>query len=77
VAPDDRKTLKLRPDVGQRFEERKPDELNQSEFVRQLLDEQPAGIGSVEDVREVLRGVLRDELDDFADRLIERLRNNR
>lgn len=85
MASDERKTLKLQPDVGVEFDRQKArfdsragsdGPATQSEFVAALLDDDPIEV-EVERSAPIddLRTIVRDELDAFADRLIDRLRN--
>jgi len=70
---DDRKDPKLNADVKAAFEERRPEGVTQSEFVAELPDNQPIEVTRSPSLDEFGERTCR-ELDDFADRLIDRLR---
>lgn len=57
---DRRKTVKLSPDVGELFEEEKPPDMTQSEFVKALLEgaEIKEGVTAGE-----VRRIVREELE--------------
>lgn len=63
---DNRANIKADPDVKERFDDKKPPELTQSEFIAQLLDEATFNEGvTAEEVRQIVR----DELETFKSEL--------
>jgi len=62
----------LNPETGVLLEERLPNDITRSEFVRQLLEQQPVEKTIVVELDDVQQ-VVRDELDLFAGRLLDRL----
>jgi len=67
-----RKMVALNPETGVLLEERLPNDITRSEFVRQLLEQQPVEKTIVVELDDVQQVVL-DELDLFAGRLLDRL----
>jgi|AntDeeMinimDraft_6_1070357.scaffolds.fasta_scaffold13017_2 hypothetical protein len=67
-----RKMVALNPETGVLLEERLPNDITRSEFVRQLLEQQPVEKTIVVELDDVQQ-VVRDELDLFAGRLLDRL----
>lgn len=66
---DKRKTVKLNPDIAEKFDELKPSEMTQSEFVDKLLED--ADIEremSIEDIRRVVRDELEKQLNELTNR---------
>lgn len=68
MTEDDRKNIKVQPDVHKEFSQRQPPAMNQSEFVEQLLadaefHERPTADEIRDIVREEVRRVLKDVLD--------------
>lgn len=66
VVEDDRKNIKLSPDVKAKFDEQKPDGMTQSEFIDALLEDTEIQTGiSVEDIRRVVRDEMESVLSGF------------
>lgn len=66
---DKRKTVKLNPDVAEKWDELIPDGMTQSEFVDKLLED--ADIEreiSIEDIRRVVRDELERQTDELTNR---------